>query len=741
MAKSWRLVTAIAVALVLAGAFSAAADSESGKREAKVQSWSAGTEDCLCPEQGDLTGEGIPDPVDVDALLELLYNQGPDIQAPDCPAMQSDINADGCTNLIDPYWLLNALFFGQSIIDPCSCPGGFPCQPPAASGTGSVVVGSKDVDPGASDVIEVFLNNSASIDGFCIPLVIREVTPGVYPTSLTPTYPAGTRIAGFLSYQNVVATYNNADGACRPSGFGTPGPLGPSSPDAILFVRQGPDPVPSGSDGDTPSIEIGFTAPLTEGQFEIDTTCIDPCHHLLFTEPGGAYLTIPFVPAFTKGTITVGTVPACDNSTCDRYFLACPKGDIAFEVELLDGGGTPMVGYSAVQLDFSDCDPTEFFPLPGAYPDWPIVPAPEPSDADGIIRFAIAAGGNCPDCSVMVSADCGFTKTVPVRCTDVDGNAWVQFADYDEGLGLCRDLNADGVVDDADYIRHVDHCCDHRFPGDPCDWLTQEVTLEPEGGFEPEDEILVRWQVDNNVEGSTCDIDSVVIYESEQTPLKTWERVAVLIRGTTLGPGEFDIDSLTYTVPDFGKMCLLARLYSSCCDPYQEVEVCEDVIRDCPPDSVCFQFLTLRLSDADWYEALHTLPLDLGWTLDTVKVGDTMKTTICTSDITPAGTDGTFTWRYKVGGIEDDFTYRIVQELFMGDMTGPTTPRLPDCFVDVFDMNLIIDLLFSGGDPPIPPENADLDCDGFPTALDMSIIIDILFANLQAPEPCDGGPG
>jgi hypothetical protein len=113
---------------------------------------------------------------------------------------------------------------------------------------------------------------------------------------------------------------------------------------------------------------------------------------------------------------------------------------------------------------------------------------------------------------------------------------------------------------------------------------------------------------------------------------------------------------------------------------------------------------------------------------------------ICTSGDSPAGTDGFVVFIYNRPGqtlSDPPFICRVVQNYFMGDMHDPLRPGYPDCFVDALDMSYLIDYVFVGGPAPHPPENADIDCDGFPTALDLSRIIGYIFEGSVPPPYCD----
>jgi hypothetical protein len=444
----------------------------------------------------------------------------------------------------------------------------------------------------------------------------------------------------------------------------------------------------------------------------------------------------------------------CSGSSSDPYLLACPRGDNPFEVRLVDPLGDPIQGYCDVQLDFSGCSPGEFIPSPGIYPDWPIVHAANPSDADGVVRFNIAAAGNCTDCYVTITAGCGYSNTVPVRSLDVNGDEVVTPDDFDESLGDCRDLNANGEVNEVDFNHHLNHCCDHALASGPADWLPQTLSIQPDDAYNIGENILVIWRVDNSSPGGTCpgskagpqttwQIDSVVIYASDWSVDPVLDRVDVLARDVSLPSGAFDSDTVLYNVA-YSNLCLYSYMYSDCCaEPLVEQTCPPNADPQCPPAPICVEFRIYDILLADWwnYRLSRNWPTleFFGWTFDIDATANPMTVTVCTSANSPYGSTGIVAVQYKMPGETYPKSFKCIlkQEYFMGDMSDPDHPGHPDCFVDVFDMTFLIDLLFVSGPMPVPPENADIDCDGFPTALDLAKIISYLFEGSEPPPPCD----
>ena len=229
----------------------------------------------------------------------------------------------------------------------------------------ALFIESKTVGIGASGTVGVYLSNDVPIRSFCIPLVVREVTPGVYPTALSAEYVQGARLSDYLIQIRHLHIYDEEDGTCKagqPGGFGTVTVNGiqtvehpsPSNPDGFGFVRQTlfGNNLPAGSDGAVPSMAFGFTAPMVQGSFEIDTTCNGTSCHLLFSTDASEGIS----PVFTKGIIDV--VP-CDcpsqaDIEPDGYITAL---DLSACVDILFAGSPDIQdqGCPSPRFDF-DCD-------------------------------------------------------------------------------------------------------------------------------------------------------------------------------------------------------------------------------------------------------------------------------------------------------------------------------------------------------------------------------------------------
>ncbi len=80
------------------------------------------TPPCSCPHQSDFDTSGFHDAVDLNALINIVFFNGTDIQDSQCPAFRSDFNCDGVPDAVDLNDLINFLFFnGPLPCDPCLC--------------------------------------------------------------------------------------------------------------------------------------------------------------------------------------------------------------------------------------------------------------------------------------------------------------------------------------------------------------------------------------------------------------------------------------------------------------------------------------------------------------------------------------------------------------------------------------------------------------------------------------------
>jgi hypothetical protein len=271
--------------------------------------------------------------------------------------VDSDLDGinDLCDNCPNDWNPLQADRDGDAVGDTCdNCPDDWNPDQADSDGDGigdvcdtgfrdSVYVTSKSVNAGATGVtIPVLLENSVSLSGLEVPLVLREVSPGAFITNLSMSYgdrlPEGSgNPLGDISIKN---QYPSPNGSCKPGGFGTTGTVDYVSPDAVLFarVRIVSPPLTPGSDV-TGSLLLTVDVTNTPGTFEIDTTCVDPSDHLLYVED---IVGTPYVPGFTKGVITIQAPPDPNSITVTSKTVAAGQTGIDIPI-LLDNVVTIQV--------------------------------------------------------------------------------------------------------------------------------------------------------------------------------------------------------------------------------------------------------------------------------------------------------------------------------------------------------------------------------------------------------------
>ena len=77
--------------------------------------------DCSCPHHCDYDGNSILDPLDLNAMIDVLFFAGTDIHDPLCTTSRSDFDCSGFPDALDLNAMINHLFFGGAgPCDPCS---------------------------------------------------------------------------------------------------------------------------------------------------------------------------------------------------------------------------------------------------------------------------------------------------------------------------------------------------------------------------------------------------------------------------------------------------------------------------------------------------------------------------------------------------------------------------------------------------------------------------------------------
>ena len=169
--------------------------------------------------------------------------------------------------------------------------------------------------------------------------------------------------------------------------------------------------------------------------------------------------------------------PSVGNSLVPPVIAACPSGDIAYTVTILDATNSPRYGIQ-VALDFSACPGVHFCPSSPATQYVYLTPTSVAvtTDVTGRATFWLEAGGTCT-AGVQVTFIC---YGVPFLLTNGIDHLPVSFAGLDQDGDLdvtaadatilaakgpsdpTADLNADGVHDAADaalLAAHETHMC------------------------------------------------------------------------------------------------------------------------------------------------------------------------------------------------------------------------------------------------------------------------------------------
>ncbi|MBI5869282.1 MAG: hypothetical protein HZB43_13510 [candidate division Zixibacteria bacterium] len=260
---------------------------------------------CDCPFPGDANNDGIIDINDWVEALDVAFNRSAPVQDPLCPVWRTDFNGDGVVDAVDAY-LYPLSAFDLEPCDPCGPVGCFGVTPSPGGPGNSVIVESKKLLAGsAGNTVAIRLTNNAHVTGIVIPLQLRAITPGAFPTDLKVSI--RERIGAGTIYR-FAHQYAVPDGACggAGTGFSTITVFNDTSSSHLItgpnwgvlvacgwfFGSMGTGADVSGS----VLLTMGVTG--APGTFEIDTACTDPANHLLFVN--GQYRST--LPSFTKGT-------------------------------------------------------------------------------------------------------------------------------------------------------------------------------------------------------------------------------------------------------------------------------------------------------------------------------------------------------------------------------------------------------------------------------------------------------
>jgi hypothetical protein len=392
------------------------------------------------------------------------------------------------------------------------------------------------------------------------------------------------------------------------------------------------------------------------------------------------------------------TVVDCNNSYSAACLSLCPAGDIPFNVFLRDSLSNPVLGYSNVWLDFSNC--AGMIPCT-TQTQWPIVFANSPSDSAGKITFNIKAGG-CASCYAYVHAGCGVIDSVLVKSVDINGDLFVKPTDWDGSL--CNDYNCDGVAltDFDDFNLHQQHV-GHSCASDPCLLFHASLTVQPDTGLQVGDTASVCAVLQNNSTG-TCRIDSINFYSSGfsvgDSNLALFSHLVV---NQNLSSGDTLQRCATYVVPGAGQGCITAKFYTNCCSTYVEAEYCVRVERLlCPPDTV-FHFITKVDTTAYYFgqfpiaRAAFSPNILPAWSGVANKSDSLLVTISVDGDLAiPGDSFLVYLYLYKdpnYTSLLGKRTFKVTNEAVSGDVND-------DCKITLSDVIYLVNYIFNKPKPP-----------------------------------------
>jgi hypothetical protein len=232
----------------------------------------------------------------------------------------------------------------------------------------TVTIGCYDTTPSAVDlVIPIYLKNDVDLRAVVVPVLIRKIGPAyVDKVKLSD----GDRMKGLFPNISFFDHFNQGTSdtcGCKrtvntqpksPGGFvgtftfnDTLKHSVTGIPYGIMFSRNrllgGEQNLVAGSDK-TGSFRITVDVGVGEGCFEIDTTCIDPSNHLLFSNLSsqGVY------PAFAQGVIHVG---ACTGTAMASVSGLTPgNGSEGLKNVLFDWDPVDLARAYEIQIDTVD---------------------------------------------------------------------------------------------------------------------------------------------------------------------------------------------------------------------------------------------------------------------------------------------------------------------------------------------------------------------------------------------------
>ena len=648
----------------------------------------------LCPElPGDVNCSGTVTSADLIGLINYVFMGG----VPPCHPLAGDVDYCEGIDIRDILYLVNFLFAGGPAP---ICPPTRPFCGWPVSAEDTLAVTGRTLPAGADSALLTFrVANVTTILGATLPLRITVEGSPVTIDSI-----AWSPRTSDLERRNY-----NIDGGAGTVLIGLTNTGG-------LALEPG--------NGDILSIAVSTPVQPYPRTVRVDTLRLPPSNSLLFIKP------------FLEGIVPVlagfgGTEQLdCANSFASPCLVACPAGDAAFSVYLRDQLGAPFGGSNDVWLDFSGC--------PSVVPcasetEWPIVRPAGSSDASGKVTFLVHAGGCAEGCTVEVRSSCGLIATVPFKSVDIDGDLFVKPQDY---VGsLCNDYNCSGGLEGTDLTfitKHLGHSC----TSDPCDLMAHTITLEPDTGLQVGQIVDAHLEVQNGTAG-VCRFDSVVFYESGFDVGGTPERVTERSVGLNLASGGTAEVTIPYTIPGSGFGCVLARIYTSCCDSSSLAEHCVNVIRlDCPaPDSFEFSYWIYPTGSVYYKPMTSSMPMGFrsgmtlgeGW-LSTASIA---RAWIAIDQFATFGADASIIMLLCSDNTCSTILTRREFRVFYQQQRGDVNR---DCAITSADIIHLVNYVFKSGPAPLPDEEAgNANCAGGITSADIIFLVNYVFKGGDPP--------
>jgi len=190
---------------------------------------------------------------------------------------------------------------------------------------------------------------------------------------------------------------------------------------------------------------------------------------------------LAIVPLALSSSGALADVPSAQMSTVDPCLVACPGGDIPFNIVVRHIDGRPVAG-PAVVISYYDCPTFHLCALNGTESysyDAPSSSLHEIGDNTGHATFSLRAGGACPSGTVGVYANGVILATRGLASPDQNGDGVVDGQDFGilqakvGGADPTGDLNCDGAVTSADVAllqQHMGHLCTGPTPVRPGTW-------------------------------------------------------------------------------------------------------------------------------------------------------------------------------------------------------------------------------------------------------------------------------